>query len=136
METATARPRRHVVTYSDTWAPGERDVYALPVHLEKGQTAAFQIHIGLRPRAGMVRVFIGLGEEGNGDTTPLEVCINGESCLASKSAPPAYIHPVVKTMAGFDVPLAAVKEGYNRVEIQSSASVPSQIVWVEMMVIP
>jgi len=136
METATAHPRRHVVTYSDTWAPGEPEVYALPVHCSPGHTAAFQIYIGPRPAAGKVRVFIGLGEEGSREAAPLDVRVNGEPCSASKSAPPTSIHPVVKTMAGFDVPMAAVKAGYNRVEVACSAPEPSRIVWVEMMVIP
>ncbi|MFH1007285.1 MAG: hypothetical protein V1800_07265, partial [Candidatus Latescibacterota bacterium] len=136
LETATAHPRRHVVTYSDTWAPGEPEVYALPIHLEEGQTAAFRIHIGPRSATGDVKVFVGLGEEGSRETTLLEVCVNGEPCLASKGAPPTYIHPVVKTLAGFDVPLAATKAGYNRVEVKTSAADASQIVWVEIMVIP
>jgi len=136
METATAHPRRHVVTYSDTWAPGEAEVYALPARCGQGQTAAFQIHIGPWPAAGKVRVFIGLGEEGNCDITPLKVRVNGELCVTSESAPPTYIHPVVKTMAGFDVPMAAVKDGYNSVEVAGSATEPCRIVWVEIMVIP
>ena len=136
METATAHPRRHVVTYSDTWAPGEPEVYALPARCGPGQAAAFQIHIGPRPTSGKVRVFVGLGEEGTCETSHLAVRVNGEPCSASKSAPPTYIHPVVKTMAGFGVPLSAVKAGYNRVEVAGSAAEPSQIVWVEMMVIP
>jgi len=81
-------------------------------------------------------VFIGLGEEGNCDTTPLKVRVNGELCAASESAPPTHIHPIVKTMAGFDVPLSAVKDGYNRVEVVSSAAEPCQIVWMEIMVMP
>ena len=136
METATAHPRRHVVTYSDTWAPGEPEVYALPAQCSRGQTAAYKIHIGPRPTTGDVRVFVGLGEEGDRDTKLLEVRVNGEPCSASKSAAPQYIHPVVQTMAGFDVPMAAIKEGYNMVEVASSAAAPCQIVWMEIMVIP
>ena len=136
LKTATAHPRRHVVTYSDTWAPGEREVYALPVFCSQNQTAAFQIHIGPRPKTGDVRVFIGLGEEGNCDTTPLKVRVNGELCAASKSAPPTHMHPVVKTMAGFDVLLSAVKDGYNSVEVVSSATGAGKIVWVEIFIIP
>ena len=136
LKTATAHPRRHVVTYSDTWAPGEVEVYALPARCGPGQTAAFQIHIGPRPTSGKVRVFVGLGEEGPCETSPLAVRVNEELCPASESAPPAHIHPVVRTVAGFDVPIAAVKEGYNSVEVGSSATEPSQIVWVEIIVMP
>ena len=133
---ATTHPRRHVITYSNTWAPGEQEVYALPARCDLGQTAAFQVHIGPRPTSGKVRVFIGLAKEGNCDTTPLKVRVNGKLCAASESAPPTHIHPVVKTMAGFDVPLSAVKDGYNSVEVASSAIEPGKIVWVEIDVIP
>jgi len=81
-------------------------------------------------------VFIGLGEEGNCDTTPLKVRINGELCSTSESVPPSHMHPIVKTIAGFDVPLSAVKDGYNRLEVASSAIEPGKIVWVEIDVIP
>ena len=136
LKTATTHPRRHVITYSDTWAPGEREVYVLPAFCSQSQTAAFQIHIGPRPTSGKTRVFIGLGEEGNCDITPLKVRVNGELCVASESAPPIHMHPIVKSMAGFDVPLSAVIDGYNRVEVASSATEAGKIVWVEIYIIP
>ena len=136
LKTATAHPRRHVVTYSDTWAPGEPEVYALPAWCSQGQAAAFNIHIGPRPAAGKVMVFIGLGEESTCEFGHLEVHVNGELCSESGSAPPGHIHPIVKTMAGFDVPLSAVKDGYNRVDVTNSEMALYQIVWVEIMVIP
>ncbi len=136
LETATAYPRRHVVTYSDTWAPGEPEVYALPKAFGKDSSAVFNIHIGPRPETGEVNVFVGLGEEGNQDTTSLEVHVNGKLCATSESALPDQIHPIIKTLAGFDVPLSAVKEGFNRVEVSSSTAETGQIVWVEIEVIP
>jgi len=136
LETATTYTRRHVVTYSDTWAPGEPEIYALPAWCHQDTTAVFKIHIGPRPNAGEVRVFVGLGEEGNQDTTPLEVRVNGELCAASESAPPKHIHPLVSTIAGFDVPLSVAKDGYNKVEVNSSAADQGQIVWMEIEVIP
>ncbi|MEN8229132.1 MAG: hypothetical protein ABFS38_13320 [Bacteroidota bacterium] len=136
LSTATKHPRRHVVTYSDTWAPGEKKTFALPKPCSKDSSAAFNIHIGPRPETGEVRVLIGLGEEGNNETAPLQVRVNGELFAATKSDPPDHIHPIIKTMAGFDVPLSAVKEGYNRVEVSSSSTEAGQIVWVEIEVIP
>ena len=136
LKTATTHPRRHAITYSDTWAPGEPEIYTLPILCSKDKIATLKIHIGPRPTSGKARVFIGLGEEANCDTTPLRVRVNGELCAASESAPPTHIHPVVKTMTGFDVPLSAVKDGYNGVEVTSSAMEPGKIVWVEIYIIP
>ncbi len=136
LETATTHPRRHVVTYSDTWAPGEPEAYALPARCHKDTTALFDIHIGTRPEAGEIRVFIGLSEEGNQDIKPLEVRVNDKICAVSESVPPAPINPVVGTMAGYDIPLSVAKEGYNSVEVTSSSADPGQIVWVEIEVIP
>jgi len=136
LETATVYPRRHVVTYSDTWAPGEPEIYALPAWCHQDTTAVFKIHIGPRPKAGEIKVFVGLGEEGNQDTTPLEIRVNGELCATSEGASPAHIHPLVRTMAGFDVPLSVAKDGYNNVVVTSSAADPGQIVWMEIEVIP
>jgi len=49
LETAAAGSRRHIVTYSDTWAPGEPQAFPLPETCRKGKTAAFRIHIGPKP---------------------------------------------------------------------------------------
>jgi hypothetical protein len=136
MRTITAHPRRHVVTYSDTWAPEEPVTYALPVLCDNRDSAELKIHIGPRPEKGKALVFIGLGKEGNPDTELLNIRVNGHTCKRSESAPPSHVHPVVKTMAGFDVPLTALKNGYNDVEISSSAKTPHQIVWAEIDIIP
>jgi hypothetical protein len=136
MRTITVHPRRHVVTYSDTWAPEEPATYALPALCDNEGSAEIKIHIGPRPEKGKAIVFIGLGKKGNPDAELLSIRVNDHSCEKTKSPPPSHVHPVVKAMAGFDVPLTALKNGYNHIEISSSTKVPHKIVWVEMDIIP
>ena len=64
LETATAGTRRHVVTFADTWVPGEPEAHLLPAECKKGKTAAFRIPIGPRPQKGTAQVYLGLGENG------------------------------------------------------------------------
>jgi hypothetical protein len=136
MKTATALHRRHVITYSDTWAPGEKQTYALPVTYSKDKAAMLKIHIGPRPETGIVRVFIGLGDGGTLDRKSLSIRVNDESCTNSDDAPPAHMHPIVKSIAGFVVPISAVRNGYNQVEVYSVNGETGKIVWAEMDVIP
>lgn len=56
LETLAGKPRRHVVTYSDTWAPGEPGGSQLPKALERGQWASFRLSIGPRLARPMARL--------------------------------------------------------------------------------
>ena len=46
LATLAGKPRRHVVTYSDTWAPGEAQGAQLPKTVAAGGWAAFRVHVG------------------------------------------------------------------------------------------
>jgi hypothetical protein len=54
------KPRRHVITYSDTWAPGEPRAIPLPATARKNELKEFRIHIGPQPEYGTVTVVLGL----------------------------------------------------------------------------
>lgn len=135
LSTLTTQPRRYVVTYSDTWAPGEAQGHLLPAECRKGQTAAFRIPIGPRPRSGAAWVYVGLGEEGSLDAD-LEVFLNGVSCPASSTPAPDHVHPIVQKIVGFDIPLDALHDGYNLVEVMSQQERAQQIAWVEIRLDP
>ena len=136
LETATSHPRRHVVTYSDTWAPDEPQTYALPVDVRAGEPASFRIHIGPRPAGGEATVFVGVDVATSGLPASLVVRVNGEPCFHSEQTAPEHVHPVVQDMAGFRVPEAAVTEGYNTVEASTGAAVSGRVVWVEIRIVP
>jgi hypothetical protein len=134
LATATSGVRRHIVTYSDTWAPGEPQAYSLPASVMKGGSSEFRIPIGPRPQKGFAQNFIGLGEEGNLDTTALEVYVNTVRCRPSSAAIPKPIHPIAWKTAGFEIPVELLHDGYNHVRVLSTSDHPQQIVWVEIQI--
>ena len=46
LTTLAGQPRRHIVTYSDTYAPGEAQGSQLPKSLRPGDWASFRVHVG------------------------------------------------------------------------------------------
>ncbi len=46
LTTLAGQPRRHIVTYSDTYAPGEAQAAQLPKSLRPGDWASFRVHVG------------------------------------------------------------------------------------------
>ncbi|MBI4891454.1 MAG: hypothetical protein HY821_12580 [Acidobacteria bacterium] len=56
LKTLAGKPRRHVVTYSDTYAPGEPSGAQLPKTLQAGEWAAFRLHVGPRLSKAKLRL--------------------------------------------------------------------------------
>lgn len=76
LETLEGKPRRHVLTYSDTWAPGEALGSALPRRVGAGEWTAFRLHVGTGLRKPVVRLELdGAAVE--------ELRVNGEACRAA-----------------------------------------------------
>jgi hypothetical protein len=73
LATLAGKKRRHVVTYADTWAPGEASAAQLPKDVEAGQWAAFRIHVGPRLNRAHVRLEMERGEIS-------ELRVNGDLC--------------------------------------------------------
>ena len=136
LETITNHLRRHVVTYSDTWAPDETPTYALPVELRPAEPVSFAIHLGQKPTTGTAAVFIGMDAAASAFVADLEVRVNGQPCSSSQQSAPEHLHPVVECAAGFDVPNAAITAGHNMVEVSSGGPMSGQIMWVEIRITP
>ncbi len=135
------KPRRHIVTFTDTWAPGEIPTWAkdesraalLPASSLKNEWQEFRVPIGPKPNSGKVMAVLGLLKDPAVKNKTLEVRLNGEVCRfigpidLPKPAPdfPAY---------GFDVPLPAVKRGYNLIEVLSREK--TTFGWVELRITP
>jgi hypothetical protein len=68
------KARRHVVTYQDTWAPGEKAAYKLPVEVEAGRWFGIRVPVG--EVAAGAKVAVRLGVKG-GDAAKWEVRCNG-----------------------------------------------------------
>ncbi len=71
LKTLAGKPRRHVVTYADTSAPGEPSGAQLPKTLQAGEWAAFRLHVG--PRLAKARLRLQLE-----DLELSEVRVSGE----------------------------------------------------------
>ncbi len=133
VEAITGKPRRHVITYPDVWAPGEPRAIALPATVNKGELKEFRIHIGPKPVSGKVMVALGIQAETKITKKTLEVRVNGDRC--GLIGPVKLPVPAPRIGAyGFEVPLSTVKQGNNLIEIVPQTAVT--VGWVEIKIIP
>jgi hypothetical protein len=131
LNTLAGKPRRHVLTFADTWAPGEPRAYPLPATIPAGGWHAFRIHIGPQPHGGEVRVCIGIA--GEHDPRGLRVYVNGVLCDYAGPHADNFTSPRPDApLHVFAVPLAALQHGYNVVDVQALEG--AQVVWVELAI--
>jgi len=111
--TLRGKARRHVLTFADTWAPGETPAWPLPAIVGAGQVKAFRLPIGPRPESGEAAVLLGVLA---GDTAGLEVRVNGTVCPPRgqrelpSPAPECPVH-------AFEIPPAALHRGDQVIEV-------------------
>ena len=127
--TLSGKSRRHVLTFADTWAPGEPRAALLPLAIPAGAWGALRIHCGPAPEAGeVVSVALDLSA---GDAPGLEVRVNGEPCSAQGAATlpsPAPDHP----LQIFAVPPSTMNRGYNLIEVHCPEELT--ISWAEFSI--
>ncbi len=129
--TMIGKPRRHIITYADTWAPGEPRAIHLPATVGKNELKEFRIHIGPKPASGKVMVALGIQADTKITKKTLEVRVNGDLC--SLIGPVKLPVPGPRIPAyGFEVPLSTVKRGNNLIEILPQTKIT--IGWVEMKI--
>ena len=126
LATLAGKPRRHVLTFADTWAPGEPRAIPLPATVPAGRWHAFRLHIGPSPDQRRVQVVLGI-EEGMPDG--LEVRVNGEPCTPAGRIQLPQPAPDAPAYA-FDVPPAVLRRGYTVIEL--CPAVTTRIGWVEL----
>ncbi len=133
LDTMDGKPRRHVLTYADTWAPGEPRATPLPANCRPDEWQGFRIHTGPKPVAGRVEARIGLEGAGESEIGSWELRVNGELC--SLRGPVTGVKPgPASGLFAFDVPLAAMNRGYNLIEIRPRHT--GKVVWAEFAVLP
>ncbi|MBL8177964.1 MAG: hypothetical protein JNK48_25020 [Bryobacterales bacterium] len=126
LSSLAGKPRRHVITYPDTWAPGEPQAIPLPQSISKDQWRAFRLPTGPVPGDGTVEIRLGVEQSHARDW---KVLLNGEQCrFASDTKPGMPQSPA--PMFRFDAPLSALRRGFNAIEIEAAAD--ARIVWVEL----
>ncbi|MBM3760922.1 MAG: hypothetical protein FJW36_11815 [Acidobacteria bacterium] len=119
--TSPTAARRHVVTYKDTWAPGEQTNHSLPVTLDTGRYAAFRLQTG--PKANNCRVRLGLSQSN------VAVRLNGQLLPTGKLVEPPKPGP---NLSVYEYVAGATGDGANVVEL--TAQEPTRIEWVEIAI--
>jgi hypothetical protein len=133
LATLAAKPRRHIVTYADTWAPGEPRAAALPVHMAQGDWHTWRVHIGPQPQASTARAIVGLLEPATPlDDHLLRLYIDGHECRWTGPLSLPAPAPTFPTVA-YEIPASALHAGYHIVDVHAAAR-PLQIGWLELAV--
>lgn len=120
LETLAGKHRRHVVTYADTWAPGEAAGSQLPRTLAAGEWASFRLHLGPRMTRSLVRLELEDCEIG-------ELRLNGEICPPSTGGET----PVPGPARGFQSWQAPPRMGGEAV-VDMRAGKAGRVHWVEV----
>jgi len=124
--TLSGKSRRYVVTFADTWAPGEPRAYPLPATIRIRQAGAFRLPTGPPLASGEATVLLGILD---GDVEGMEVRLNGAVCapLGMRELPaPAPEFPVY----AFNIPPAALHRGDNVIEVRPTREVT--LGWIEI----
>jgi hypothetical protein len=125
-------PRRHVLTFADTWAVGEPQSAALPASVGAGSWHAFRVHIGPRPATGEAFAVLAVDPANGATGEAITLRVNGEPCGVATSAPPMKPGPEEPAWR-YRVPQSALQDGYNVIELQSKMAL--QVTWVELAIL-
>jgi len=123
LATLAGKARRHVMTFADTWVPGEPRAQQLPAVVAADGWQAFRLHIGPQPTA---QAFVQLGA----DRPPYEVRVNGELCIPTgestfKPGPEA-------PLSLYAIPSTAIHAAHNVIEVHAGEAMT--VVWIEVAV--
>lgn len=130
LRTLAGKPRRHVVTFADTWAPGEPQAALLPRAVSSGDLAAFRVATGPRPTGACV-VRLGIAGADAAAAGRWEVRANGVPCafLGPQTGPAPW--PRFPVM-GYAIETDAMHDGHTLIEVAPTS--PGTIHWVEVAV--
>lgn len=135
LATATQKPRRHVVTYRDTVAPGMSSDVVLPVDGFKGGT--FRIFSGPAPKKADAMIVAGLAQADGIAPSKFEITINGKKCNPSPDLTDLSLFSGVARAVQHLCPSDSLRDGYNEIQIKQLPGEPQQkIVWVELRFVP
>jgi hypothetical protein len=121
------RMRRHVVTYQDTWAPGEKPIYKLPIDAEEGRWFAVRQPVGDVPVSSAAFIRIGVR---NGDAAGWEVRCNGVRAVFQR------VEADIKPGPNTPVYRFAVKLASEEAVIDVKPSSAGRVEWLEVLIEP
>ncbi len=129
------KPRRHVVTYRDTVAPGMSSQVLLPLKgLKGGKT---RIYVGPAPKQANIMIVAGLAPADGVDQASFEARLNGVNCIPAPDLADRSLLSGVTRALQLQVPADAVRDGYNEIELrQLSGPAEQTVVWLEVRIIP
>ena len=130
-ETLAGKSRRHVITFADTWAPGEPSAFPLPARIAAGRWHAFRVATGPVPASGKIAALLGAEKMTAADMAAADLRLNGErlSPIGPVELPrPRPDSPVF----GFEIPPRALRRGYNLLEFHPERD--CEIGWVEIAI--
>ena len=135
LDVVSQKPRRHVVTYRDTVAPGMSNDVRLPVDGIKGGT--FRIHIGPKPKQADAFVVVGLALSDSMTRSRFEVTVNGQVCMPTSDLNDLSLLPGVGRAGRFACPADLLRDDYNDLRIRQLSGEPEQkVVWIELRIQP
>lgn len=128
-DTLTGKPRRHVLTFADTWAPGEARAIPLPQQCTAGSWHSFRLATGPVPTARKASARLGIEGMSEAEVAASELRVNGELCKLTGSIELPRPKPEAPVFR-FEIPLSLLRRGYNVVEFHPRSA--CKIVWVEI----
>ena len=134
--TIAGHVRRHAVTFPDTRAPGTPVDCLLPATCAWQQRPAFRIHTGPKPDGGSAYAVIGYEDESVDASRAVEVWLNGEACRADTGDIPSPTWDAAGILRRYEIPLNALKDGYNLLEAANRSGETCTIVWAEIVIAP
>lgn len=123
LSTLAGKPRRHILTYADTWAPGETRPKPLPVDTAANRWLEFRLPTGPAASSAQVRI----AAEG---AVFNEVRLNGDICTSAGKVEVRAPKPAQPFLA-FTAPNGTLR-GDNVIELQTRSS--GRIHWVEVAI--
>ena len=129
LETLSGKSRRHILTYADTWAPGEASAIPLPKDCQAGRWYGFRLPTGQIPATGNIHGLIGIEGISPSEALQSDLRVNGEICQLTSTTEvkrPKPESPVFK----ITIPRRLMNRGSNLIEISPKQN--CQIVWVEI----
>ena len=130
-DTVAGKERRHIVTFADTWAPGEPPARTLPAKCGPKRWNAFRVPTGPKPMTGRAAARLGIQGAAEAEVKTWEVRVNGKLCTFAGTVKPKFSRPD-DPMFEFLAPPGVMNRGYNLIELAAKST--AQVVWVEMAI--
>ena len=128
-KTLAGKSRRHILTFADTWAPGEAQAIPLPAQCLAEKWRAFRIPIGPVSGSDKARALLGIKGIAELEVAASELRINGEVCKLGGKVELKPPKPE-SSVYSFTIPQALLTRGHNVIEFTPKRD--CQIDWVEI----